>query len=96
MEINQSEGKDLAIAFSQRYLNLLNDKKHIDADIKELKQEFDEQGCPTKMVVKAINNLKRAKKITSSQASEIEMFETWLSENKDIDDSLTELTSKDA
>ena len=34
--------KNLALEFSNRYLNLLDQKRTIDLDIKELKQEYDE------------------------------------------------------
>ena len=47
------------LEFSQRYLNLLNSKKQVDLDIKALKDEFDEEGVPTKNIVKAINNINR-------------------------------------
>ena len=55
--------KNLALEFSNRYLNLLDQKRTIDLDIKELKQEYDEQGLATKVVVKAINSLKKEKKV---------------------------------
>ena len=86
--------KNLALEFSNRYLNLLDQKRTIDLDIKELKQEYDEQGLATKVVVKAINSLKKEKKETISQQDEIAMFKEWLSENKEVDDKICALATK--
>lgn len=86
--------KNLALEFSNRYLNLLDQKKTIDLDIKELKQEYDEQGLATKVVIKAINSLKKEKKETISQQDELAMFKEWLSENKEVDDKICALATK--
>ena len=86
--------KNLALEFSNRYLNLLDQKRTIDLDIKELKQEYDEQGLATKVVVKAINSLKKEKKETISQQDELAMFKEWLSENKEVDDKICALAAK--
>ena len=86
--------KNLALEFSNRYLNLLDQKRTIDLDIKELKQEYDEQGLATKVVVKAINSLKIEKKETISQQDELAMFKEWLSENKEVDDKICALATK--
>lgn len=90
MEIS-NDSKDLVNQFGVRYLNLISKKKVIDCDIKALKQDFDEQGIPTKLVIKAINNIKREKKASQSERFEIEKFEDWLRENQEIDTTLTEL-----
>ena len=82
------------LEFSQRYLNLLNSKKQVDLDIKALKDEFDEEGVPTKNIVKAINNIKRSRKISSSVQDEIDLFETWLNEDANISDTISDLISK--
>lgn len=86
--------KNLALEFSNRYLNLLDQKRTIDLDIKELKQEYDEQGLATKVVVKAINSLKKEKKETISQQDELAMFKEWLSANKEVDDKICALATK--
>ena len=86
--------KNLALEFSNRYLNLLDQKRTIDLDIKELKQEYDEQGLATKVVIKAINSLKKEKKETISQQDELAMFKEWLSENKEVDDKICALATK--
>ena len=86
--------KNLALEFSNRYLNLLDQKRTIDLDIKELKQEYDEQGLATKVVVKGINSLKKEKKETISQQDELAMFKEWLSENKEVDDKICALATK--
>lgn len=86
--------KDLALEFSNRYLNLLEQKRALDLDIKALKQEYDEQGLATKVVIKAINSLKKEKKETISQQDELAMFKEWLSANKEVDDKICSLATK--
>lgn len=86
--------KDLALEFSNRYLNLLEQKRTLDLDIKALKQEYDEQGLATKVVIKAINSLKKEKKETISQQDELAMFKEWLSANKEVDDKICSLATK--
>lgn len=86
--------KDLALEFSNRYLNLLEQKRALDLDIKALKQEYDEQGLATKVVIKAINSLKKEKKETISQQDELAMFKEWLSANKEVDDKICSLAIK--
>ena len=86
--------KDLALEFSNRYLNLLEQKRTLDLDIKALKQEYDEQGLATKVVIKAINSLKKEKKETISQQDELAMFKEWLSANKEVDDKICSLAAK--
>ena len=86
--------KNLTLEFSNRYLNLLDQKRTIDLDIKELKQEYDEQGLATKVVIKAINSLKKEKKETISQQDELAMFKEWLSANKEVDDKICSLATK--
>ena len=86
--------KDLALEFSNRYLNLLEQKRALDLDIKALKQEYDEQGLATKVVIKAINSLKKEKKETISQQDELAMFKEWLSANKEVDDKICSLAAK--
>lgn len=88
------EAKDNCIAFATRLLNLLNSKKQIDQDIKALKQEFSEQGIAVNVVVKALNKLKAKKKMSQSEYFELETIENWLESNKEVDDSLVELMSK--
>ena len=82
------------LEFSQRCLNLLNSKKQVDLDIKALKDEFDEEGVPTKNIVKAINNIKRSRKISSSVQDEIDLFEAWLNEDANISNTISDLISK--
>lgn len=94
MEIRTSdEAKESILDFTKRYANLLKDKRQIDADIKALKEEYKEDGVPVQVVTKMFNKLKADKKKTDSQRFEEETIEEWLSEDKDIDDSIGELSS---
>jgi uncharacterized protein (UPF0335 family) len=57
-------------SFAKRLINLLLDKKEIDSQIKDLKQEFKEEGVPVSIVVSALNKIKTQKKKTDSERLE--------------------------
>jgi uncharacterized protein (UPF0335 family) len=99
MEINaglasSADAKDNVNAFAVRLLNLMNAKKQIDADIKALKTEFSEQGCAVGVVQKSLQNIMKNKKMTESQIFELETIQSWLEQNKEVDDSIVEYLSK--
>lgn len=95
MEIRTSEESRQSIKeFSSRYLELLKRKREIDHDIKELKAEYKEDGVPVAIVTKAINIIKARKKKTDSQIFEEETIETWIEEDKDLSDKISELSEK--
>lgn len=94
MEIRtQEEAKQNIEEFTRRFLNLQLEKKKIDADIKELKNEFKEEGVAVGAVVKVINKIKRDKKQSESDKFEEESIENWLKESKDIDDQISTLNA---
>lgn len=86
--------KNLAQEFAVRYTNLLLKKKEIDAQIKDLKKEFEEQGLPTRSVIKVINTLKREKKTNPSILDEEEQFKEWLSVCTDLSSNIESLNGK--
>lgn len=96
MEVrSNAESKQKISDFTKRYINLLKDKKRLDADIKALKDEFKDEGVPVQIVCKAVNVLKTLKKKTDSQIFEEEKIQEWLQEDKDIDNDIGELVAKD-
>ena len=94
MEIRSTEEARKNIeSFSERYLNLLEQKKVIDTDIKALKDEFKEEGVPVAVVAKAINRIKTEKKQKDSELFELEKIMDWLRANAGIDDTIGKLNA---
>lgn len=89
-----NETKELALKFINRYLNLMLQKKTIAQDVKALKSEFEEQGVPTALCIKASNTFKAEDKMGENLVSEIDTFKTWFSENKEVCDKVTSLNAK--
>lgn len=95
MEVRTSqEAKQSIKEFTTRLIHLLNEKKKIDHDIKELKNEYKEDGVPVSIVTKALNIIKAKKRKTDSQIFEEETIQEWLEEDKDISDKISELMEK--
>jgi len=92
MEVRTSdEIKSNIESFATRLLNLFIEKKELDISIKELKQEFKEEGVPINMVVSAINKIKADKKRTDAERFESETIKEWLLGNHEIDNKIGNL-----
>lgn len=92
MEIKtQDQARKNIEEFSRRLLNLQQDKRKIDADIKELKEEFKEEGVPVGVVSSVLNKIKADKKKSDSERFEESTIKEWLEENTEIDDKIGEL-----
>jgi len=95
VEVRTSEqARDNIESFSKRYINLLQQKKTLDEDIKALKDEFKEEGVPVGIVTKVINKIKANKKKTDSEIFEEEKIQEWLEASETIDDEIGILTAK--
>lgn len=81
-------------AFQERFLNLEKQKKTLNEDIKQLKEEFNQEGVPTQVVVRCINNIKRLKRKTDSEVFEEEAIQEWLQSSQGISDSISDVISK--
>lgn len=81
-------------AFQERFLNLEKQKKTLNEDIKALKEEFNQEGVPTQVVVRCINNIKRLKRKTDSEVFEEEAIQEWLQSSQGISDSISDVISK--
>jgi len=77
--------------FSIRYLNFLMDKKSLDNDIKQLKEEFKEEGVPVAIVNGVINKIKAAMKKSDSEKFEEDKIKEWLESNTQIEDKIGQL-----
>lgn len=95
MEIRSQEEVLVKIEDCAReILKLQSAKKKIDEEIKEIKQAYKEDGIAVGLVNKAINEIKKMKKQNASEQFELDIIIDRLSNNKDIDDSITEIIAK--
>lgn len=95
MEIRTAEeARENIENFTKEYLKLLLHKKTIDQDIKDMKDNYKEDGVPVGTVCKVINKIKASKKKTDSERHEEDIIADWLETNKDIDDSISTLMAK--
>lgn len=80
--------------FSKEYLKLVMQKKSIDEEIKEMRNNYKEDGVPVGKVTKVLNKIKANKKKSDTEQTEENIIEEWLENNKEIDDMLTSLIAK--
>lgn len=95
MEIRtEQEARENVENFTRELLKLLIQKKSIDEEIKEMKNNYKEDGVPVGVVVKVINKIKTAKKKSDTEKHEEDIIGDWLEQNKDIDESICTLLAK--
>ncbi len=95
MEIrSEQEARENIENFTKEYLKLLLHKKTIDQEIKDIKDNYKEDGVPVSVVCKVINRIKASKKKTDSEIFEEDVICEWLEQNKDIDTSISTLMAK--
>jgi len=87
------EAKQNILDFATEYIVLLKEKKELDGRIKELKNAAKENGIPSSVVATAINKIKAMKKKTTSEIFEEEQIQTWIGENKELDDAIGQLAA---
>lgn len=88
----EPESLNMAVEFSKRYTRLLLGRKTTNDDIKNLKKEFNEQGLPTAIVIKAFSELRKEKK--EEHQDEIKAFKRYISQNAELMNLLGELEEK--
>lgn len=95
MEIRTSEEARTNIeSFTNRYLELLIQKKTVDHDIKALKEEFKEEGVPVGIVTKVMNRIKIEMKKSDSELFEEDKIKEWLLSNSELADKIGILNAK--
>lgn len=95
MEIRTSEEARANIeSFTRAYLELLQQKKTLDEEIKSIKEEYKEEGVPVAIVSKVLNKIKAEKKQSDSEKFEEDTIKEWLETNQAIDDSIGILIAK--
>lgn len=94
MEIKSSEEtKKEILEFGKEYIKLLIEKKELAARIKEVKDNYKENGVPVQIVAASINRLIKRKKKTQTQLFEEDFIDTTLSEDSDIDNDIGVLSA---
>lgn len=89
-----TEIEGLTISFAERYLRLQLQKKAVGGDIKELKREFEEQGLPTRQVIKALDRIRKELRDGAEVEEEILTFKDMLFKQTNIQNQITELDAK--
>lgn len=85
------ESVSMALEFSKRYTRLLIQKKDVSQSVKDLRKEYDEQGLPTSLVMKAFARLKAEKK--ENNLDEIKAFKKYMAQNAEVMELIDELNS---
>lgn len=85
------ESVSMALEFSKRYTRLLIQKKDVSQSVKDLRKEYDEQGLPTSLVMKAFARLKAEKR--ENNLDEIKAFKKYMAQNAEVMDLIDELNS---
>ena len=95
MEIRSSEEARTNVEnFARAYIELMQAKKALDQDIKDIKDEFKEEGVPVGIVCKVLNSIKSDKKKSEGEKAELDIIRDWLESNAGIDDSIGILAAK--
>jgi len=95
MEIRTTEeARENIENFAKRLLNLEHQKKSLAEDVKNLKQEFKEEGVPVAIVGKAVKLIMQDKQKTDAEKFEEATIKEWLESNTEIDDEIGILIAK--
>jgi len=93
--INRDEEETkLTLEYARRMIALEQQIKEIKDDMAALKTEYKDDGVAVNKVNKAIKNIKMAMKLNDLDATEIEMIETVLSADVDIQTEIAQLVQK--
>lgn len=88
------EVQKLTTEYIQRFANLELDVKKIRQDMKELKTEYDEQGLPTAMVIKAYRMMRNEHKL-KAKLDELNAFKSCIADCDNIVDLVAQLDTKE-
>ena len=80
----------LAVDFCKKVLAIQSQKKALDAEIKDIKQRYSEMGVAVTVVLKALANVQKRKKLSASQADELDTLEELLEKDAEINSAIFE------
>lgn len=86
-----TQTKEIIINFLLHLIEFEVRKKELMLEIKDLKNDYKEEGIPVPLVTSLFNIVKKNKKRTPSERFEADAIMTWLEESKEIDDALLKL-----
>jgi uncharacterized protein (UPF0335 family) len=92
--ISTEEAKGNVLEFTTSYIRLLEAKKILQQDIKDLKDNYKEEGVPVGIVCKVFNQIKADKKKSETEIAELDIIRDWLESDQSIDDSIGILGAK--
>jgi len=72
-------------------LSKMQEKKAIDADIKEIKEEWKSEGVPVGIVTSLISAIKASKKKTDAELFELDTIKEWMQADERVDDGIGQL-----
>jgi len=72
-------------------LGKMQEKKAIDADIKEIKEEWKSEGVPVGIVTSLISAIKASKKKTDAELFELDTIKEWMQADERVDDGIGQL-----
>jgi uncharacterized protein (UPF0335 family) len=90
MELTENT-QELIESFSSKLAALELEKKNINLRIKDLKDDYTEEGLAVQVVTAAYNQTKKDKKMSDSERFEFEAIQGFLRKSKIVDDSLSKL-----
>lgn len=85
------ESKKLSVEFILKYIEMQKKLKYLKKDIKYMRQQFNEMGLPTRVVLKAYKEMTAEKKEDKNDRMNIETFKDLLINDNDIQVAYREL-----
>ncbi|PKH05501.1 hypothetical protein [Moritella sp. Urea-trap-13] len=85
------ETKGIINEFISKFSDLELEKKDINLRIKDLKQDFIEEGIPVNLVISIYKEVKKEKVVTDSERYERAAIKEWMHDSKEVDDALSKL-----
>jgi len=85
------ETMELVYEFSEKLIELQLQKKAIDAEIKELKDDYKEEGIATTLVTKIVNKMKAELKKTPGELLEEDILTEKMNANEKLKDMVASL-----
>jgi len=88
---SKDETLEVVFEFAEKLIGLQLQKKSIDEEIKELKNEYKEEGIATSIVTKVINKMKAEMKKTPGELLEEDILTEKIKANDSIRDMVSSL-----
>lgn len=84
---------EITFEFAEKLIGLQLQKKGIDAEIKDLKNEYKEEGVATSLITKIVNKMKAEMKKTSGELLEEDILTEKMNANEELKDKISSLNA---